>query len=631
MLKDNKIPSYKMVRELPSGAKVVKVVNGIPIYNMNVFQNIMSWNRQNPSTPALDYFGSQITYGQLPNHVDIYAKGFEKLGIKKDSIVTLSLPVSNEYILSLFATTSMGAISNNVNFLFLRSDLARYTLEKNSDTLFILDVYLPLIARQLKNSGVKKVIVTSLSDYLPEDKKDYFSDLNKLPKKVREVLLDANEMTECMSIIKSLRDVEFINMSEVLKEGEKEKTPILYPEVDIEKDSIYSYTSGTTGIPKCIVFKEQSPNAIIEMHNGLDLGEYVGDRSLLLIPPSHATGMYYATYLQMAKGKTMVLQPMYDKNEFARNLRDYKINHTLAPASFYLAGVAGGDLGPAAFEELRRACSGGEPISKSNVISINNWLKNNGSPEGIAIGGGAGEVGSSALTSYELDPKIKTNETGKPIPGVFVKIVDENGIPVKKGQRGIIHISSAAAADRYLDNEKVTSEYFYYDEKGIRYGNLGDIAVQNEDDSYNMLGRGSDSYVDKDGKVIYLFDTEYALSIDDPVIEWEITSFQKEKGEYLKVAQVILKPEFIGKETEAIKYLCQKYDIEGVKIYDEFEVSEVTGKRDYQLLKSDKKGYYYPYDNKSMIRIDFDGDNTKRQLVTYEEINTSIKRKQLKI
>ena len=265
MNNDKKIPTYKMVRELPSDIKVVKEINGIPLYNMNVFQNIMSWNQHNLEVPALEYFGNQITYGQLPTFVDEYAKGFSSLGIKKDSIVTMSLPVSNEYVLSLFATSNLGAISNNVNFLFLRNNLARYTLEKKSDTIIILDMYLPLIANQLKNSGVKNVILTSLNDYLPEEKKAYFSDLSKLPEKIREVIEDKNKMAEFMSDMKELKNVNFINMHEIIEVGKKNKNKIIYPDVDINKDSIYSYTSGTTGEPKCIVFKEQSPNAIIEM------------------------------------------------------------------------------------------------------------------------------------------------------------------------------------------------------------------------------------------------------------------------------------------------------------------------------------------------------------------------------
>lgn len=616
-------PTYKMVRELPENVKVVKSINGIDLYNINTFQNIMSWNQHNLDVPAFEYFGNKITYGQLPKFVDEYAKGFDSLGIKKDSIITLSLPVCNEYYLSLFATLNLGAISNNVNFLFLRNNLAKYTLEKNSDTIIIPDIYLPLIADQLGKSQVKNVILTSLSYYLPDEKKDYFSDFNRIPKKVREYLTDPIKMSKAMGEVAKLRNINFINMSEIINVGQKNKNEIKYPEVDINKDSIYSYTSGTTGPPKCIVFKEQSPNAIIEMHNGLDLRDYVGDRSLLVIPPSHATGMFYATYLQLAKGKTLVLQPIYDKKTFARDLKDFKINHTLSAASFYLEAAAQNDINPGELSELTRPCSGGEPISKANVYLINEWLKKSGCKEKIAIGGGAGEVGSSALTSYELNPDTKTNETGYPIPGVLVKIIDpKTGNEVKKGERGILHISSAAAADRYLNNSKATSDYYYYDENGIRWANLGDIAVQNDDGSYSMLGRSTDSYVNENGETIYLFDIEYSLSKDDPIIEWEISAFKSGLNKIDVVAQVVLKNEYIGHEHELVSYICKKYNVDGVKFYDSFETSEVTGKRDYQLLKHDYLGYYSPLNDIQLIYTDYsENGNVIKTIVDVKNIN----------
>ncbi len=602
-----RIPTYKMVRELPSTAKVVETINGIDLYNINVFQNIMSWNQHNLDVPAFDYFGNKITYGQLPKFVDEYAKGFDSLGIKKDSIITMSLPVSNEYYLSLFAVSNLAAISNNVNFLFLRNNMAKYTLEKNSDTIMILDIYLPLVAEQLKKSQIKNVILTSLNDYLPEEQKALFADLTKMPKAIREYLLNPDKMARAMGEIATLRNIDFIKMSEIIKVGKESKNELLYPEVDINKDSIYSYTSGTTGDPKCFVFKEKAPNAIIEQHKGLDLRDYVGDRSLLVIPASHATGMFYATYLQLAKGKTLVLQPIYDKSTFASDLKNFKINHTLAAASFYIEAAAQDNLKPGDLSNLTRPCSGGEAISPANVHMINEWLKKNGCPEKLAIGGGAGEVGSSILTSYELNPDTKTNETGYPIPGVYVKIVDpKTGKEVEKGQRGILLASSAAAADRYLNNKEATDNYFSYDENGIKWANLGDITVQNEDGSYSMLGRSSDSYIDENGETKYLFDIEYALSNDDPITEWEITAFKMigEKRTAV-VAQVVLKSEYIGHEKELVEYICNKFKVDGVKFYDSFETSEVTGKRNYQLLQQDYKGYYCPYDENFLLLKDY--------------------------
>ena len=300
----------------------------------------------------------------------------------------------------------------------------------------------------------------------------------------------------------------------------------------------------------------------------------------------------------------------------------------MSAASFYLEAVAQNNIKPGELSSLSRPCSGGEPITKSNVYLINDWLKRAGCKEKIAIGGGSGEVGSSALTSYELNPETKTNETGYPIPGVFVKIVDPiTGKEVKKGERGIIHISSAASANRYLNNKKATDNYYYYDEKGIRWANLGDIAIQNEDNSYSMLGRSSDSYVDENGQTKYLFDIEYSLSLEDPIIEWEITAFKTDHGKYDVVGQVVLKNEFIGKEDEVIKYLCEKYNLDGIKIYDSFEVSEVTGKRDYQLLKNDYDSYYFPNDSFTFVKKKYSkSGKTSSEIVNINEIKTKTKK-----
>ncbi|MBR6152072.1 MAG: hypothetical protein IKQ25_12380 [Lachnospiraceae bacterium] len=81
---------------------------------------------------------------------------------------------------------------------------------------------------------------------------------------------------------------------------------------------------------------------------------------------------------------------------------------------------------------------------------------------------------------------------------------------------------------------------------------------------------------------------------EDPVIEWEITAHETDSGNYI-VGQAVLKDEFRDSPEFVIENLCQKYKLDSVKIYEKFESSEVTGKRDYQLLKDDKEGYYTFY------------------------------------
>ena len=600
-----KIPTHKLIRELPKWAKVVKTQNDIPIYNMNIFDNIMSWNQHNLEIPALDYYGNTITFKELPENVRIYVNGLKSLGIDENEVTTLCLPVSIENILSLFALNNIGSIINSPNFLFLRNNFEKYTKKKGSKTLIILDAYLPFVIDKLQSSNIKNVIITNLKDYLPQESKHIFDDLSKLPKKLQEIFCDKTKQKECLEKMCKLHNINFIKMEEIINVGKKNKNILISKPVDIERDVSYSYTSGTTGEPKCIVYKEASANALIELHKGVNTKDYVGERVFAVIPLTHATGERFCGYLQLARGKTLVPQPIYNKDTFGIDLKNSKCNWITAAPSFYLAGVAQGLIGKNAFENITRPSSGGEPVTKSNVKLIDEWLKMNGCKVRFSIGGGAAEDGSSTICSYFMDEKTKTNETGHPVePGIIAKIVDENGNLVPKGTRGYLHVSSPAAADRYLDNIEATNKRWYYDQKGIRWGVTGDIAVQNEDNSYNILGRASDSAYDKNGNKIYLFDIEYSLESTDPIIEWEITAHKTNK-EYSIVGQVVLKPEMIGNEAEIIEQITKKYHLDALKIYDKFESSEVTGKRDFEKLKKDIYDYYAPYDEENLLKITY--------------------------
>lgn len=606
--KTKKIKTVDLKRQLPPWAKVVKTVNETDIYNMNILDNIMSWNQDNLDLPALDYYGYTISYRDLPDKVNEYACGFSAIGIQPGDIVTLCLPVSIENILSLFALDYMGAVSNNVNYLFLKNDFDLYTQQKGSDTLITADVYLPYFVDYLESSQIKKVIVMSLRDYLPDNNLHVFDDMSKLPSKLKKIFNNPKKWVECANKVKKIarkKEIMFLTVPQIVDIGRKNLVPMKHEPVDIERDVSYSYTSGTTGRPKCIVYKEASANAYIEMHIGVDTKDYVGERVFQVIPLTHATGERACLYQSMSRAKTIVPQPIYNKETFGEDVMKSKCNWIVAAASFYLAGVENGVVSPNAFKHVTRPSSGGEPVTKSNVKVINDWLKANGCNTRFSISGGAAEDGSGTVFSYFMDEETHTNETGHPLePHIKVRILDEDGNPVKKGERGFFEASSPAAADRYLNNEEATAKRWYVDEDGIRWGKTGDIAVQNPDDSYNILGRADDSYVDKNGNRIFLFDIEYSLEEDEPVIEWEITAHKTDDG-YAVVGQIVPMKGTKYSNADLVEHLCAKYHLDAVKIYDRFENSDVTGKRDFKLLKADRTGYLAPHDDKYLKRIDY--------------------------
>ena len=209
---NGKIPTHMLKRELPSWAKVVRTINNIDIYNMNILDNIISWTKNIPDVPAIDYYGNIITFGELPNIVKDYVNGLKSIGIGNDDVITMCLPVSVENNILLFAVNNLGRIQNSPNFLFLRNDFKTYTADKGSKTLIILDAYLPFVVDYLESAGIKNVIVTNLKDYLPDDQKTRFDDLSYLPSKLTEIFCDYQKQRDCLKKISKMHNINFIQV-----------------------------------------------------------------------------------------------------------------------------------------------------------------------------------------------------------------------------------------------------------------------------------------------------------------------------------------------------------------------------------------------------------------------------------
>ena len=583
-------------RKFPEWAKVDRVINGLPIYNMNIFDNIMTFNQDNLDGDAFHYFGTTITYGEMPALRDAYARGLKMAGVKDGDVVTICLPVSIENTMLLFAVNFLNAISNNVNFLYLKHDFLTYTKEKNSKIIITLDAFLPYFVDHLDNSGVEKVIVMSLDDYLPEKRKGLFMDTSDMPKKMQEVF-NIDQIMECLMNLDKIKGVEFLKLDELKKAGEKSDLPLPYGPTNLDRDISYYYTSGTTGKPKCVVYKEYSLNAYVELHAGLDTKNYVGERNFQCIPLTHMTGERVCTIMPLARGGILVPQPIYNNNTFARDLAASKCNCVVATASFYMRAVKQGVLGPDALKHLTRPASGGEPITTSAVKKVDKWLRANGCNVRYSLGGGASEEGGATLLTYFMDEKTKTNETGKPLePHIHVKLLDDNGNLITENEvLGNLHVTSPAAADRYLDNPEATAARWYVDEDGIKWGVTGDIAVPS--------GRR-------------WFQIEYSLDENDPILEWEISAFKNECGGYDVVGQIILDPDCTTPQNELVDYFCKKYKLDAVKFYQEFEMGEITSKRDFVLLAHDYKGYISPCDENHhyMVNYSEDGTTTRKKV-----------------
>lgn len=576
---------------------MTKIINGIEIPKRTIYENLKILNQNNLHVPAIEFHGKQLNYKEFFNEIDKYAKAFLSMGVKKGSVVTLCMPQIPEFIICNYALNAIGAVANGVNINYLANNLKRYTDDKKSDTLVLFDKWYGIIHEHVNKTKLKNILLATVANYMPEEEQVKYKDQDFFS------IYETKGM-----ILPGSKD--YVRMQEFINVGKKDTKEFECEKYDEERDSTYLYSSGTTGEPKCVVFKDYAVNSLHSMHKGVNTypNDGVGDRSYLNIPLYYATSWLFATHLQLCQGKTLVLDEVYDKNTFAHQLRDLKINHTVAALSHYTT-LINSDLKPGDLKDLRCPGSGGEGSPKRLAIQINEALNHFGCEERLVIGGGTSELGSIAFGAYGIPDR--TNETGNAMPGVLVKIINpDTGREVKPGERGEMIVSTPNAMDRYYDDPEATDKYFSYDENGIRWGHPEDMGKQNKNNSFTMEGRKKDSYTNHKERV-YLFDTEEKLSETPAILEVEAVALPiNGSKEYAEVIHVVLNKKYENKPEKSIKQIyeyCKNngLNVNGIKIISSFGTSPVSGKRNYSVLKFDRDDFYSINEEGQIIKISF--------------------------
>ena len=574
--------------------------NGVMVDQLTIFEEIILRNINNLDTVALEIVndGTKLTYKQFFEEVEKYMNSYKNLGLKEHDVVSLCLPVGIEFICSYYALTTLGVSVNALNIMFLMSFGAKaYLDDRCSDTLVCDEKFFKLLESKnvFEGSKVKNIIIAGDSLY------------NHMNNDSNKIIMPNNGINNVniASFNEFLDDSKNIN---VLK-------PVDYNE---ERISTLNYTSGTTGIPKCMGHSDLAPLYLIAEHDLIKRDEYQKDRTLLTIPLQHPTGLFYSMVLQMAQGKTLVLEPRYDKTLFANDIINNKINHAVQAKPFYAQLVqdrADGRLKPGDFELFRNAYSGGEGIPYSTCKIINDTLHYAGCPNDIILGYGRSEEGSSTLVPYNIEGR--NNTIGVPLPGNKAKIVDANtleDIPQVPGAKGEILVNTPVHPinNCYLtkNNENGMSDNSIIDENGVRWSRAEDIAelVEMPDGSlsYLVLGRAHDK-VNKNGLNYYLFDIKEMISDIKGIQECEVLSTHVGDEEKITV-HIVLNDEYANSKNSIIRKIYTKTPmIDAVKFYDKFGINATSGKCDREAMKNEMTDFYI-LDNNGIKNIDYNNN-----------------------
>jgi thioesterase domain-containing protein len=105
-----------------------------------------------------------------------------------------------------------------------------------------------------------------------------------------------------------------------------------------------------------------------------------------------------------------------------------------------------------------------------------------------------------------LDRQYVFASVGKPLPQHELRIVDQSGASVRKGQSGAIHVRGPLIFQRYLNNESATSACLTTD----GWFDTGDLGVLDDENNLRIVGRNKEILI-INGQNYSSFELEHAI------------------------------------------------------------------------------------------------------------------------
>lgn len=456
---------------------------------------------QKPDKLAVGFKKSHITYVSLKNRMMAFAFRLKNVyGIDKGDIVMLSAVSKPDYIVAWLAIQFLGAVS--------------VPLDKTAKEANIREIY------------------------------EFIS-----PK----LLLTDNKFNNenAVGIHKiSLKGLYFEAVQAV---ENKEEVELSYQLPEMGKVSEMLFTTGTTGKPKGAMLTYS--NIYASTHNTWNgIGMQSSDRILIPLPLNHSVGMRVLRTIFYIGASAVIQNGFTFAKELEVNITEYECTGLVSvPASIEVVYRQMQDKFAAIMGRLRYIEFGAGSLSYDmkkklvkalpNTVIYNTW--------------GSTETGGAIFLNVSEHPD-KLTSIGKPIDGVELKVVDENGTAIKAKDMN-------TAGRMVLRGEMQMAGYYHAPEQtsatlvdGWLFTN--DIVYTDEDGYVYMLGR-ADDIINVGGEKVSPVEVENIAVEFDEIRECACIGVDDPEGILGKVPvlYVVLEGSKFHKE-ELIKFLSERME-----------------------------------------------------------------------
>jgi acyl-CoA synthetase (AMP-forming)/AMP-acid ligase II len=277
---------------------------------------------------------------------------------------------------------------------------------------------------------------------------------------------------------------EFVAAGAVVPDGEIERRVAQGRSDDV---SDILFTSGTTGRPKGVM---TTHGQVLRVYDDLSTIIGVGrdDRYLIVIPFFHTFGYRACALSCLMRGAAIVPQAVLDVDTLLATVAAERITTLPGPPTLFLSILDHPDRQRHDLSSLRSCITGAAAVPVELIRRLRDEL----GIETILTGYGLTEA-TGCVTMCHPEDSIETvaHTSGRPLPGVEVRVVDADGRELPRGEPGEVLVRGYNVMVGYLDDPQATGESV----DGNGWLHTGDVGTMDVADGVQITDRTKDMFI----------------------------------------------------------------------------------------------------------------------------------------
>ncbi len=247
------------------------------------------------------------------------------------------------------------------------------------------------------------------------------------------------------------------------------------------------FTSGTTGRPKGAMLTH---GATVRAYDAWAtvVGLRSGDRYLVVNPFFHSFGLNAGIVASLVKGATIIPHAVFDVDAVMTRAAAEHVSMLPGPPTVYQSILDHPRLGEFDMSSLRLAVTGAATVPVELVKRMRAEL----GFETIVTGYGLTEAtGIATMCRHDDDPETIATTSGRAIPDIEVRIVDDEGVEVPRGEPGEVVIRGYNVMRGFIHDPEATAEAIDAD----GWLHTGDVAVMDDRGYIRITDRTKDMFI----------------------------------------------------------------------------------------------------------------------------------------